>query len=101
MLFADFESSKYFEIKLVEVGYYNSTNQDPPIPKMTSERDFPYFEKSQAKLISVRLNEKYFAHEPCVLYVLNPSCLFLLKDISFSKKTKKNEYKIVLFNLQN
>ena len=31
---------------LVEVGDYISTNQDPPpIPKMTSKREFPYFEK--------------------------------------------------------
>ena len=34
-----------FEIKLVEVGDYNSTNQDPPIPKMTSKEDFQNFEK--------------------------------------------------------
>ena len=34
-----------FEIKLVEVRDYNSTNQDPLIPKMTYKGDFPYFEK--------------------------------------------------------
>ena len=34
-----------FEIKLVEVRDYNSTNQDPQIPKMTSKMDFTYFEK--------------------------------------------------------
>ena len=35
----------FFEIKLVEVGDYNSTNQNHPIPKMTYKGDFPYFEK--------------------------------------------------------
>ena len=40
-----FKAQNIFEIKLVEVGYYNSTNQDPPIPKMTSKGDFPYLEK--------------------------------------------------------
>ena len=30
-----FKAQNIFEIKLVEVGDYNSTNQDP-IPKMTS-----------------------------------------------------------------
>ena len=39
-------------MKLFEVGDYYSTNQDPPVPKMTSKGDFPYFEKN------VRLNEK-------------------------------------------
>ena len=43
----------------------NSTNQDPQIPKMTYKGDFPYFKKLQARLVSVRLNEKKFAHEPC------------------------------------
>ena len=59
-----FKAQNIFEIKLVEVRDYNSTNHDPPIPKMTSKGDFPYFEKCQAKLFSVRLNEKDFAHEP-------------------------------------
>ena len=40
-----FIAQNIFEIKLVEFGDYNSTNQDPPIPKMTSKGDFPYFEK--------------------------------------------------------
>ena len=53
-----FKGQSIFEIKLVEVGDYNSTNQNPPVPKMTSKGDFPYFEKCQAKLVSVRLNEK-------------------------------------------
>ena len=29
-----------FEIKLVEVDDYNSTNQEAAIPKMTSKEDF-------------------------------------------------------------
>ena len=45
-----FKTQNIFEIKLFEVGDYNSTNQDPPVPKMTSKGDFPYFEKN------VRLN---------------------------------------------
>ena len=45
MLFADFKAQNIFEIKLVEIGDYNSTNQDPAIPKMTSKGDFLYFEK--------------------------------------------------------
>ena len=53
-----FKAKNISEIKLVEVGDYNSTNQNPPVPKMTSKGDFPYFEKCQAKLVSVRLNEK-------------------------------------------
>ena len=40
-----FKAQKIFEIKLVEVGNYNSTNQDPLLPKMTSKGDFLYFEK--------------------------------------------------------
>ena len=40
-----FKAQNVFEIKLVEVGDYNSTNQDPQIPKMTSKVDFPYFKK--------------------------------------------------------
>ena len=40
-----FKAQKIFEIKLVEVEDYNSINQDPPIPKMTSKGDFTYFEK--------------------------------------------------------
>ena len=40
-----FKAQSIFEIKLVEVGDYNNTNQDPPIRKMTSKEDFPYFEK--------------------------------------------------------
>ena len=40
-----FKAQSIFEIKLVEVGDYNSTNQDYPILKMTSKGDFPYFEK--------------------------------------------------------
>ena len=47
-------------MKLVEVGDYNSTNQDPPIPKLTSEGDFPYLlKKCQAKLFSVMGNFKF------------------------------------------
>ena len=53
-----FKAQNIFEIKLVEVRDYNSTNQDSPLPKMTSKGDFPYFKKCQAKLVSVRLNEK-------------------------------------------
>ena len=53
-----FKAQNIFEIKLVEVGDYNSTNQDLPLPKMTSKGDFPYLKKCQAKLVSVRLNEK-------------------------------------------
>ena len=56
MLFADLKTQIVFEIKLVEVGDYNGTNQDPPVPKMTSKWDFPYFEKCQAK-------RKKIAHE--------------------------------------
>ena len=40
-----FKAQSMFEIKLVEVRDYNSTNQDPPVPKMNSKGDFPYFEK--------------------------------------------------------
>ena len=40
-----FKAQNIFEIKLVEVGDYNSTNQDPPKPKMTSKGDFSYFKK--------------------------------------------------------
>ena len=40
-----FKAKNTFEIKLVEVGDYNSTNEDLLIPKMTSTGDFPYFEK--------------------------------------------------------
>ena len=40
-----FKAQTIFEIKLVEVGDYNSTNQDPLIPKMTSNRNFPYLKK--------------------------------------------------------
>ena len=40
-----FKAQNIFEIKLVEVGDYNSTNQDPQIPKMTSKGDFPNFYK--------------------------------------------------------
>ena len=40
-----FKAQNIFEIKLVEVGDYNSTNHNPPIPKMTSKGDFPYLEK--------------------------------------------------------
>ena len=35
-----FKVQTILKIKLVEVGDYNSTNQDPQIPKMTSKRDF-------------------------------------------------------------
>ena len=41
-----FKAQNIFEIKLVEVVDYNSTNQDLPIPKMISKGDFPYFEKN-------------------------------------------------------
>ena len=40
-----FKAQNIFEIKLVETGDYNNTNQNPPIPKMTSKGDFPLFEK--------------------------------------------------------
>ena len=40
-----FKAQNIFEVKLVEVGDYNSTNQYPPVPKMTSKGDFSYFEK--------------------------------------------------------
>ena len=40
-----FKAQNIFEIKLVEVRNYNNTNQDPPIPNMTSKGDFLYFEK--------------------------------------------------------
>ena len=40
-----FKAQNIFEIKLVEVGDYNSTNQDTQIPKMTFKGDFPYFKK--------------------------------------------------------
>ena len=64
-----FKAQNIFEIKLVEVEDYNSTNQDPPIPKMTSKRGFLLTLKTcQAKLASLRLNEKNFAHEPCMLF---------------------------------
>ena len=38
-----FKAQNFFEIKLVEVEDYKSTYQDPPIPKMTFNGDFPYF----------------------------------------------------------
>ena len=59
-----FKAQNTFEIKLVEVGDYNSTNQDPPIPKTTSKGYFFTLKRCQAKLVLVRLNEKKFAHEP-------------------------------------
>ena len=40
-----FKAQNTFKIKLCEVGDYNSTNQDRPIPIMTSKGVFPYFEK--------------------------------------------------------
>ena len=40
-----FKVQNIFEMKLVEVGDYNSINQDLPIPKMTFKGDFAYFEK--------------------------------------------------------
>ena len=40
-----FVAQNIIKIKLVEVVDYNSTNQDPPIPTMTSKWGFPYFEK--------------------------------------------------------
>ena len=43
------KAQNIFKIKLVEVGDYNSTNQDPPTPKLTLKRYFRYFE-------NVRLN---------------------------------------------
>ena len=43
--FQIFKAQNIIEIKLVEVRNYNSTNKDPPIPKMTSKGDFPYLEK--------------------------------------------------------
>ena len=39
-----FKAQNIFEIKLVEVRDYNSTNQDPPIPKTTSKGYFFHFE---------------------------------------------------------
>ena len=36
-----FNAQSMFEIKLAEVGDYNSTDQNPPIPKVTSKGDFP------------------------------------------------------------
>ena len=74
MLFADFKAQNIFEIKLVEVTDYNSTNQDPLIPKMTSKGIFLTLKKCQAKLVSVRLNEKKLRTNPDKLNVL----LFLL-----------------------
>ena len=41
----NFKAQNIFETKLVEVVDYYSTNQDLPIPKITSKGDFPYFEK--------------------------------------------------------
>ena len=35
-----FKAQNIFEIKLIEVRDYYSTNQDPTIPKMTSKEDF-------------------------------------------------------------
>ena len=40
-----FIAQNIFEMKLVEVSNYNSTNRDPQIPKMTFKGYFPYFEK--------------------------------------------------------
>ena len=37
------KAQNIYEIILIEFEDYNSTNQDPPISKMTSEEDFPYF----------------------------------------------------------
>ena len=54
-----FKAQYIFEINPVEVGdYNNSTNQDPPIPEMTSKGDFLTLKKCQGKLVSVRLNKK-------------------------------------------
>ena len=39
------KTQNIFEIKLVEDGDYKNTNQDPPIPIMTSKKIFSYFEK--------------------------------------------------------
>ena len=61
-----FKAQNIFEIKLVEVRDYNSTNRDPPIPKTTSKGIFVNLKKCQAKLVLVRLNEKKFAHEPLI-----------------------------------
>ena len=45
-----FKAQNTFEIKMVEVGDYNTivniTNQDPSMPKMSSKKDFPYFAKN-------------------------------------------------------
>ena len=59
-----FKAQNIFEIKLVEVKDYNSTNRDPLISNMTSKGGFPYFEKCQAKLVSVRLNKKKLRTNP-------------------------------------
>ena len=37
------KAQNIYEIILIEVEDYNSTNLDPPISKMTSEEDFPLF----------------------------------------------------------
>ena len=47
-----FKAQNIFEIKLVEVSNYNSTNQDPPMPKLTSKGDFLYFEKMSGIVLS-------------------------------------------------
>ena len=40
-----FKAQNIFEIKLVEVGDYNSTNNNASVPKMTSKGYFSYFGK--------------------------------------------------------
>ena len=39
------KAQNFLKVELVEVADYISTNQDPPIPKMTFKGDFLYFEK--------------------------------------------------------
>ena len=58
MLFADIKVQNIFEIKLVEVGDYNSTNQDPQYLKWLLKGVLCTLKKCQAKW-------KKLAHEPC------------------------------------
>ena len=60
-----FKAQNIFEIKLVEVGDYNSTNQDPQYLKWLLKGIFLTLKKFQS-------NWKKIAHEPwSYLFVLN------------------------------
>ena len=68
-----FKAQNIFEIKLAEVGDYNGTNQEPHYLKWLLKGFLLTLKKWQAKLVSVRLNEKKIAQEPWI--VCNMKCL--------------------------